>query len=113
MIRGRLGHVYKVAFERAFRELAPAERSVLRLYYVDQLGIDALGRLLGLHRATAARRIAVAREKLRAQTETHVRTEAGLTSSELGSAVRFIADQLDLSIERVFAEEPVPEASAG
>jgi RNA polymerase sigma-70 factor (ECF subfamily) len=113
LIRGRLHSAYKSAFERAFRALSPAERTVLRLHYIDQLAIDALGRILGVHRATAARRLASTREKLRAQTQEQLCAIAGLSEAELSSAVRFIGDELDLSIERVFATHPFPDADAG
>lgn len=112
VMRAHLRHVYKASFERAFAELEPADRTLLRLHYLDRLGIDALGRMLQIHRASAARRIAATRERLRAATEAHVRTQAGLSEQALASAVRLLRDELDLSIERVLGGEPALDEPA-
>jgi RNA polymerase sigma-70 factor (ECF subfamily) len=109
VMRAHLRQLYKTSFERAFAGLAPADRSLLRLHYLDRMGIDAIGRMLHLHRASAARRIATTRERLRVATEEIVRAETGLTESALESAVRLVRDELDLSIERVLGGEPVVE----
>lgn len=106
VIRAHLRHIYKDSFERAFAALAPADRTLLRLHYLDRLGIDALGRMLQIHRASAARRIATTREKLRAATLEIVREQAGLSESALASAVRMVRDEIDLSIERVLGGDP-------
>jgi RNA polymerase sigma-70 factor, ECF subfamily len=59
---------YRAEFSRALREafaaLEVAERNLLRQYFLDGLSIDQLGALLGIHRSTAARRVAAAREAL-------------------------------------------------
>jgi RNA polymerase sigma-70 factor, ECF subfamily len=112
VMRAHLRHLYKASFERAFAGLDPADRTLLRLHYLDRLGIDALGRMLRIHRASAARRIATTREKLREATLAIVREEAGMTESALASAVRMLRDELDLSIERVLGGEPALDEPA-
>ena len=105
VMRAHLRHLYKASFERAFAGLEPADRTLLRLHYLDRLGIDALGRMLQIHRASAARRIATTREKLREATLAIVREQAGMSEAALASAVRLLRDELDLSIERVLGGE--------
>src|SRR5699024_8556279 len=59
---------FRQAFERAARSLDPDDRNLLRQHFVHGLGIDKLSGLLGVHRATAARRIGKAREELMERT---------------------------------------------
>ncbi len=57
---------YKSSFSQALTEglatLSPEERNLLRLHFVDGLTIDGLAPFFGVHRATAARRLADARQ---------------------------------------------------
>jgi RNA polymerase sigma-70 factor (ECF subfamily) len=96
--------LYKAAFESAFASLAAAERTVLRLSMVDGLGIDELARLLRVHRATAARRLASAREQLAQATRSRVAAMGKLGDEEIDIAFGMIASRLELSVERVFGE---------
>lgn len=61
-------HEFRLAFETAAAKLDAGERNALRAQYVHRLGIDAIANLLGIHRATAARRVANARERLLGET---------------------------------------------
>ena len=94
---------WREAFGAAFAALGPRERTLLRLHVVDKLGIDALAKTLGGHRATIARQIAAARERLAQDTVARVRETTGMSEPELESAIRSIRSQLDLSLERVLA----------
>src|SRR5262249_35211885 len=57
---------YRAAVGQAMRDaaaqLAPADRHLLHQHFVAGLSIDQLGAALGIHRATAARRVTRARE---------------------------------------------------
>jgi len=106
VLEAHLIRAYKAAFEQAFAALTPAERTVLRLSVIDELGIDPIARLLNVHRATAARRLVAARERLVRAMTTHVRRDAKLTESEAASAIRLIESKLDLSLERVMGTVP-------
>jgi RNA polymerase sigma-70 factor, ECF subfamily len=54
----RLKASYRREFEACFTEalarLAPPERTLLRYQVIDRLGIDQIGAIYGIHRATAA-----------------------------------------------------------
>lgn len=52
------------ALEASFRALPLAQRNLLRQYFLDGLTVDDLAKLLGVHRATAARRVNAARDAL-------------------------------------------------
>lgn len=95
---------YRQAFREAFQEslesLHPKERTLLKQQIVDGLGIDELGALYRVHRATAARWVASAREKLLSRTRRTFMLRARITSDECESIMRLVRSQLDVSLHR-------------
>ena len=100
-LKGRYAAELKQAIETAIAALAPEHRHVLRLHYTDELGIDRIGALLGVHRATAARRIQAAAEAVRAETRRLLRERLRLDTAELDSLARLVQSQLHLSLARL------------
>lgn len=95
---------YRGAFEdglqRAVDALPDEERLLLRLHAVDRLSIDELAVVLGVHRATAARRL----ERARGRVAEGVRAALRETLGEAGvqdSLLRRVRSQLDLSLSRL------------
>ncbi|MFO0554021.1 MAG: sigma-70 family RNA polymerase sigma factor [Polyangiaceae bacterium] len=95
---------FRRAFERATTELQVDDRNLLRQYYVHGLGIDGLAALLGVHRATAARRVGRARDQLLLLTRQCLATDLSLSPTELDSVMRLVESQAHVTIERIFAE---------
>lgn len=94
----------------AARELAPGDRHLLRQHLVAGLTVDQLGAVLGIHRATAARRIARARDDLAARVREHLAAELDLDDRELAEVFGLVISRLDLSIARMLAT-PTPRPS--
>lgn len=92
---------FKLAFEAAIEALDARGRLVLRQHAVDGLGIDQLAALHGVHRATAARWIATAREAVLAETQQALTSRFQLSDSELKSVIRLLRGQLDVSLFRL------------
>lgn len=90
------------AFEDAARALSPEERNVLREHYAHSMTIDQIAAAHGIHRATAARRVAGAREAVLRGTRQLLMQRLGLSMAELESVVRMIESQLHVTVERVF-----------
>lgn len=99
---------YKVAFQTAFHDalmsLDVAERNLLRLHHVEGLGIDEIAPVFQIHRATAARRLAKAREEISERARSLLVSRLRLTESECASIMGMILSQLDVSIVRVLSE---------
>jgi len=89
------------AFEEAARSLDPEERNVLREHYAHGLGIDQIAAVHGIHRATAARRLAVARESVLRSTRQLLMRRLHMSRDELESVVRLIESQMHVTVERV------------
>src|SRR5437667_270564 len=68
VIRGRYLEDFRGALAASFRQLAPRERALLRLHFVNGLNIEAIGTAYGVHRATVARWLVAIRRDLLDQT---------------------------------------------
>jgi RNA polymerase sigma-70 factor, ECF subfamily len=91
---------FKVAFQEALESLHARERTLLKQQIVDGLGIDELGALYQVHRATAARWVQSAREKLLTRTRRTFMLNARISSDECESIMRMVRSQLDVSLHR-------------
>jgi RNA polymerase sigma-70 factor, ECF subfamily len=91
---------FKAAFQEALESLQGRERTLLKQQIVDGLGIDELGALYEVHRATAARWVAAAREKLLLRTRRTFMMRARISSDECESIMRMVRSQLDVSLHR-------------
>lgn len=98
---------YKAQFSDAFRdalaELKPEQRNVLRLHYIHGLSIDKLGAVLRVHRSSAARRVARARQDLLSGTRRLLHARLSIDRREFDQLMGLVASRIDLSIERFLA----------
>jgi RNA polymerase sigma-70 factor, ECF subfamily len=94
---------FKAAFQEALDSLQPRERTLLKQQVVDGLGIDEIGALYSVHRATAARWQQAAREKLLVRTRRIFLVRTGIATDECESIMRMVRSQLDLSLQRRFS----------
>src|SRR5690606_22833013 len=84
-LRERYRDAFREAFTAALDELEGRERTVLRMHLLDGLGIDRIGQLYEVHRATAARWLERARSELFEATRRRLRESLGVSASEFAS----------------------------
>jgi RNA polymerase sigma-70 factor (ECF subfamily) len=93
---------YRAAFATAFREALEAledrDKTLLRHQVIDELTIDQIGAIYRVHRATAARWLEHAREKLVEGTRERFMQHARISESECKSLMRVLHSQLDVTI---------------
>jgi RNA polymerase sigma-70 factor, ECF subfamily len=97
-LKGRYRALFEAALKATLAALPVDQRNVLRLHFVEGLNIDEIGAVHGVHRATAARWIAAAREAILEGTRKRLRDELELTASEFESIVRLVSSQLEVSL---------------
>lgn len=97
-----LNAAIKRAFAGAVAQLSKRERAFLRHASVDGLTLDQIAATYQVHRATVARTLASARQRLQEATRRGVIEQLGIAPAELASAVRLLDSQIDLSLSRVF-----------
>lgn len=94
---------FKRAFAAAIGELEDDDRRTLRYAIVERLSIDEIARLESVHRATAARDVARARERLADATHRHLRERLQLAPEQMTSILRLMSSQIDVSVRRLLA----------
>ncbi len=78
--------VLRETFARAVAALAPEDGLLVKLYYLDQLRLKEAGVILGIHEATASRRLARVHATLRHTTEEILHHEYHWTPHDIASA---------------------------
>jgi len=104
-LRQRYAEDFRVAFVDALRALPIEQRNVLRLHLLDGLSIDRIGKLHDVHRATAARWLVNARERLAKDTQRLLQSRLNVSPSEFESLLRLVRSDLDVSLCRILAED--------
>jgi RNA polymerase sigma-70 factor (ECF subfamily) len=92
---------FKAAFAEAVGALDSSDRLVLKQHLVERLSIDQIGALYHLHRATAARRVARARDALLAAARAALARRLGLSAERLAGVLALVASRMDVSVERL------------
>jgi RNA polymerase sigma-70 factor (ECF subfamily) len=100
------------ALECALRNLSDEDRLLVKFYYFDNLRLREAGALLGVHEATASRRLARVHKELRQHVEQTL-SDRGWTSQETERAFAEVAINLQSDIEAIVATEVAPAAGNG
>jgi RNA polymerase sigma-70 factor (ECF subfamily) len=89
------------ALRAALAALPEQPRALLRYSLVDGWTVDRIGALYGVHRATAARRVAAAREELGAAIRAELAAHLAISIDDVDSIVRLVQSRIDVSLERL------------
>ncbi len=108
LLKETSSEMVETALRDSLRELDSETRLVLQQHLIDGLTIDQLASIYRIHRATAARRIAKAREALLAATRQKLRSTIQMTGGELDSLINFAQSRVKLSL-RWFVATQGPE----
>jgi RNA polymerase sigma-70 factor (ECF subfamily) len=100
---------HRPELERAVRaglaQLSASERHLLRLRYLDDLGLQKIGRLHRVDRTTAARWVERAREHLLAEIRRELNQSLQLTPASLDSLIAALRSQLELDVARLLESD--------
>ena len=89
---------FSEALKAALGELTTRQRNLLRLYLVEGVSAEAIGRMYRVHRATVARWIAAAREDVQAATRRRLSDAGVLGPSSFESVMEHVLSGIDLSL---------------
>ena len=92
------------ALRTAMSRLDAAQRTLLRLHYVDGLGVEKLGLLHGVHASTISRRLAQARSFLREEAKDILGESLRLRPSEIQSLIRMVRSNLYVSLSALLSQ---------
>ena len=98
------------ALARAVAEMPDEDRLLVKLYYFDGLRLREAGAVLGVHEATASRRLARVHLELRQRVEQILTEECGWTKRETEISFRELGLQLESDFEPLLVTKQ-PEAN--
>lgn len=105
LAQAELAQVLRRALAQAINELAAEDRLLLKLYYFDELRLREAGALLGVHEATASRRLTRLHREVRQRVESLLGAEHGWTKQESARALAEGATQLDTDLRPLLVAE--------
>jgi RNA polymerase sigma-70 factor (ECF subfamily) len=105
-LHGRqLRAAFREAFAQAIAGLPARDRLLLRQQVIDDLSIDEIGGLHRVNRATAARWLVKARQRLAADTRRALQARLGTSPAEVRRLLGLYLSRLDASVERLLVDD--------
>ncbi len=95
------------ALAGSIKEMSAEDRLLVKLYYFDGLRLKEAGAVLGVHEATASRRLTKIHAELRREVEKTLMEKNGWTKAETADAFSGIALHLEADIESLVTSETV------
>lgn len=93
------------ALHQAVHELVAEDRLLVKLYYFDNLRLREAGAVLGVHEATASRRLTRIQTDLRKRVTKILVDERGWTQAETERSFAEVAQHLDTDLETLLSKE--------
>jgi RNA polymerase sigma-70 factor (ECF subfamily) len=97
------------ALARVVAALSVEDRLLIKLYYFDGLRLREAGAVLGVHEATASRRLTRLHAEVREGVEKFLTAERGWTREEARRALAESAERTDADLAPLLAAEPAVE----
>jgi RNA polymerase sigma-70 factor (ECF subfamily) len=89
----------QLALNRSIQELSAEDRLLVKLYYFDNLRLREAGAVLGVHEATASRRLTRIQTDVRKRVGEILVGERGWTKAEAEASFSEVGQQLDTDVE--------------
>src|SRR5262249_21587204 len=100
---------FREALHAALAGLAPRERNILRLHYLDGIPAARIAELYEVNAWTISRAMSGAREKLFDETRRLLGERLRMSAAQIDSLVGLVMSRLDLSLSRVLKSEEEEE----
>ncbi|HVF50667.1 MAG TPA: sigma-70 family RNA polymerase sigma factor [Pyrinomonadaceae bacterium] len=98
---GEAARAVHAALARAIGELDAEDRLLVKLYYFDDLRLREAGAVLGVHEATASRRLARAQGEIRKRVEALLVASHGWTREEVARTLRDVGVHLQSDLQSI------------
>lgn len=104
---------FEAAFAEAVQALTPHERNLLRFHCLHQMNVDQIALIYQVHRATAARRVSAARERVVTDTRRRFAQRILVHTGSLPRILELVQAQAGLSVGHILVKTPEPELASG
>lgn len=111
LLTGELKELFEKSFREAVVALTSRERNLLRYHFLSGLSIDQIGTIYHIHRATAARWVLQARERLAEQTRKRFLLAAPTHAKSFAEILELVRSQLDLNLANLLKQVSVSDSA--
>jgi len=94
----RYGAELSAALGEVLGALEPRQRNLMKLYFLDGLTVEVMGRMFGVNRSTVTRWLADIRARIRDETHRMLRARLGIRDSDLAQLWGIVESRMDLSL---------------
>lgn len=101
--RGRYLAILQTVLTAVLAALPPRDRLRLAYYYVDELTLASIGKILGEHEATVSRKIERTRQSIRESVDAQLRQEKKLSEAQLGLCYEYAREEWPFDLTGVLA----------
>ena len=101
VLRAKHGPDIAAALRSVLAALPERDRALLRYSLVDGWTVDQIGEAYGVHRATAARWCAAARDAFGDKLRADIAARLAIAPSEVDSLIELVRSRIDVSLERI------------
>lgn len=104
VVRDRYRAEVEHAVRAAFDALDSArDRNLLRMYYLERVGLDRLGQVFGVHGSTVSRWLTALRASVLEDVRTRLSERLGIAGNygDVDSLIRAVQSELDLTLSRI------------
>jgi len=101
ILRARHHEQFRRALLEALGGLAPRERTLLRLHFLEQVTAARIGQMYGVHETTALRWIARARDGIVERVHSALRDELQLPDHEFGELMALLRSRIDITVREL------------
>jgi hypothetical protein len=99
---------FSVALRHCLKLLPLGDRERLELYYVRQMKLAEIGRLLGEHESSVSRSLERIRQELRRLAEQQLRDAYSLSAAEIQQCLEYATEDVPIDFRKLF-----PDAKPG
>jgi RNA polymerase sigma-70 factor, ECF subfamily len=108
LLRQRYDGQFRAALEAALTALEARDRTLLRLYFIEQLPAAQIGKLYRVHETTILRRISRVRESVFDQVRAALSNTLRLSASEFDELLALLRSRIDVSVHRLLVTQTGP-----
>ena len=104
VVRDRYRTEVEQAIRAAFDALdSPRDRNLLRMYYLERIGLEQLGQMFGVHGSTVSRWLTALRSSVLEDVRVRLAERLGLAGNyaDVDSLIRAVQSELDLTLSRI------------
>lgn len=96
--------LFTASMEFAVEQLTSQERLVLNLYYLQDVNLKQIGRLMKVHESTASRTVDRIKKQVRQSVEKHLREHFHLRQGEIDPLIEMAQTQAEVDFKKILAK---------